>query len=306
LLRHTHNGFIFVSFLFMHALISLMKLRSLLAFLLFLLAQNAFANYHPTDSIGVEKKDGKVFILHKVDPKETFYSVARKYKCSVTALQAANAGVTELKVGEVIKVPSSTAKVAATNTTPKTPSKSKSNNPESHKVKSGETLFSIARLYGVSANELKVWNGLTTGSLTEGQVLRLKVPAKGTVSVQIEKGGEQIIKPETDAAPAKEGEAKIDLGESGFERIVEKGIAEVIDDQKNSKLHLALHKTAPVGTILKVKNEVNGISVYVRVIGKLPDTGENSKVIVKISRKAFNTLEAGSKEFPVEVSFSKP
>jgi LysM repeat protein len=306
LLSYTHNGFIFVSFLLMHASISPMKLHSILVILLFLLVQNAFANYHPTDSVGVEKKDGKVFILHKVDPKETFYSVARKYKCSVSALQAANSGVTELKVGEVIKVPSTTAKAAATSTAPKANSKAKSNNPESHKVKSGETLFSIARLYGVSANELKVWNGLGTGSLSEGQVLKLKAPAKGVASVQIEKGGEQVIKPETNAAPAKEGEAKIDLGESGFERVVEKGIAEVIDDQKNSKLHLALHKTAPVGTILKVKNEVNGFSVYVRVIGKLPDTGDNSKVIVKISRKAFNTLEAGSKEFPVEVSFSKP
>jgi len=284
-----------------------MKLRYLLVFILILVTQNVFANLFPTDSIGVERKDGKVFILHKVDPKETFYSIARKYKCPVAALQAANSEVKELQVGEVIKVPTAASKVNSTiATAPKIIAKAKTNVPESHKVKSGETLFSIARLYNLSANELKVWNGLGTGSLTEGQVLKLKAPAKGAPSVQIEKGNEQVIKPENETTPQKQGEAKIDLGESGFERVVEKGIAEVIDDQKNSKLHLALHKTAPIGTILKVKNEVNGFSVYVRVIGKLPDTGDNSKVIVKISRKAFNTLEAGSKEFPVEVSFSKP
>lgn len=284
-----------------------MNLRYLLVFVLFLATQSVFANFYPADSIGVEKKDGKVYILHKVDPKETFYSIARKYKCPVAALQAANASVTELKVDEVIRVPSSTAKVSSAATpAQKVTIKPKTNVPESHKVKGGETLFSIARLYNLSANELKVWNGLGSGALTEGQVLKLKAPAKGAPSVQIEKGTEQVIKPETETTPQKPGETKIDLGESGFERVVEKGIAEVIDDQKNSKLHLALHKTAPVGTILKVKNEVNGFSVYVRVIGKLPDTGDNSKVIVKISRKAFNALEAGSKEFPVEVSFSKP
>jgi len=267
----------------------------------------------PANVLPIEYQDGKDYLLHKVEPKETFYSIAKKYKCSVADLQAANKEVKELKVGMEIKVPVTKLKTTTSDSkavsgeikAPTTEAKKKNSQPrttsETHKVKAGETLYGIAKQYNIPPAELKSINNLTDGTLTEGQVLKLTAP-KTKAAFGVEKGGEEVIAP-----IKKEGENdKIDLGESGFERITEKGIAEVIDDQKNSKLHLALHKTAPVGTILKIKNEVNGFSVYVRVIGKLPETGENSKVIVKISRKAFLALEANSKEFPVEVSFSKP
>ena len=47
---------------------------------------------------------------------------------------------------------------------------------KSHKVKSGETLGSIASRYGVSVNSLKNVNGLNSNLIRIGQVL--KIPAK--------------------------------------------------------------------------------------------------------------------------------
>lgn len=46
--------------------------------------------------------------------------------------------------------------------------------PESHRVKSGQTLGSIANLYGVEVQDLKVWNNLKSSSIVPGQVLRLQ------------------------------------------------------------------------------------------------------------------------------------
>jgi len=91
----------------------------------------------------------------------------------------------------------------------------------------------------------------------------------------------------------------------GYTRIVETGFAEAIDGDVNSKKHLCLHKTAPIGSILQVKNEVNGQSVFVKVLGKLPDTGSNEKLIIRISRQAYDRLLAVGKRFPVEVSYAE-
>jgi rare lipoprotein A (peptidoglycan hydrolase) len=85
--------------------------------------------------------------------------------------------------------------------------------------------------------------------------------------------------------------------------VVETGFAEAIEGDVNSKKHLCLHKTAPTGSILQVKNEANGQSVFVKVIGKLPETGSNEKLIIRISRQAYDRLLAVGKRFAVEVSY---
>src|SRR5690606_34188431 len=86
-------------------------------------------------------------------------------------------------------------------------------------------------------------------------------------------------------------------------KITETGMAEVITNAGDNNKYLALHKSAPIGTILQVKNIMNGQNVYVRVIGKLPETGANEKVVVRISKKAYQRLAAIDNRFRVEVSY---
>ena len=85
-------------------------------------------------------------------------------------------------------------------------------------------------------------------------------------------------------------------------RKTEDGIGAVIDNSGTDK-YLALHKTAPVGTIMEVKNMVNGQTVYVRVIGQLPDTGENDNVLVRLSPRAVAKLGTTDAKFRVETSY---
>ena len=90
--------------------------------------------------------------------------------------------------------------------------------------------------------------------------------------------------------------------ENGYPKQVETGMAEVIDDPESTGF-FALHRTAPVGTIMQVRNLSNDLSVFVRVIGKLPDTGANDKLIVKVSKRAYDRLGAIDKRFRAEVSY---
>ena len=46
--------------------------------------------------------------------------------------------------------------------------------PALHTVKSGDTLYSIAKRYGITVDELKRINNLTSNTLSIGQILKIK------------------------------------------------------------------------------------------------------------------------------------
>ncbi len=86
-------------------------------------------------------------------------------------------------------------------------------------------------------------------------------------------------------------------------RMVETGVATLIEGSEDTKKYLALHKTLPIGTIMEVKNEMNNQSVFVKVIGKLPDTGENKNLDLKITKEAYDRLGAIDEKFRIQMSY---
>jgi uncharacterized membrane protein len=102
------------------------------------------------------------------------------------------------------------------------------------------------------------------------------------------------------AAPVAEAPAK-EKGPEDIKKKIETGIAELIDVPDNSGKFLALHRTAPIGTLVLVKNLTNNQSIWVKVIGRLP--GGDSKVIIKLSPKAFEKLNAVDKRVRAEISY---
>lgn len=47
--------------------------------------------------------------------------------------------------------------------------------------------------------------------------------------------------------------------------------------------YFIMHRSLPIGTVIKIKNLVNSKTVYGKVIGKLPDTQENKNVVIRYS-----------------------
>ncbi len=85
----------------------------------------------------------------------------------------------------------------------------------------------------------------------------------------------------------------------------EKGVAAWIDDEDvNPRKYFALHKTAPVGTIVKVTNIFNGKTIFVKVVGSLPETGDNTAIIIKISKAAAGKLEVLDARFQAILDYS--
>jgi LysM repeat protein len=121
------------------------------------------------DSIRTEVIDGKTYIIHQVEQKETLFGISRKYGVALILVVEANPGAgSGLEVGALVKVPY-------------TPNKSrKTREGTIHKVGQKETLYSISRQYGVTVDDLKSWNNLSGNALSIGQDLLIKNKAQET------------------------------------------------------------------------------------------------------------------------------
>lgn len=86
-------------------------------------------------------------------------------------------------------------------------------------------------------------------------------------------------------------------------RMAQSGVAEMIEGADGSGKYLALHRTAPIGTLVLVRNEFNNQLVWVKVVGRLPDTGVNDKILIKLSQQAFAKLSPEDRRFRAEVSY---
>lgn len=100
---------------------------------------------------------------HTVAPGETFYGIARRYGVTSAALRAANpdARWENLRTGETLRIP------AAARATSATPARGR----RTHTVTRGETLFGLARRYGVSADSIRRANDMETDQVRIGQTL---------------------------------------------------------------------------------------------------------------------------------------
>lgn len=168
----------------------------------------------------------------------------------------------------------------------------------SHTVKQGETLFSLSTQYNSSVEDLIKWNALTSNNLRSGQVIKVGRAAEGPSTVPV------IGEPKVAASPSEMIlDPTPENTSGGFKNISETGQAELIEGTGGHKKYLVLHRTAPVGSIMRVKNEENDLTIFARVVGTLPETGDNSKLVIKLSQAAFDQLKAVNQRFPVEVLY---
>jgi len=93
--------------------------------------------------------------LYKVHSGDTLFSIARKYKVSISTLVKINKlkSSTLITPGQIIKIPSSGYFEAAKKAV-------EYNNKTVYKVKKGDTLYSIARLYNMKPDTIRKMNNL--------------------------------------------------------------------------------------------------------------------------------------------------
>ncbi len=283
-----------------------MKNYKLTLLIAFLFALQISSEASTLDSLGLKKENNKTFLLFKVGPKQSLFSILKRYNLSLSEFKSANADVQiPVKTGEIVYIPlhyleeSNPAPKVVEEKAPETPKEA-----EIHIVAPKQGLLSVANMHKVTMAELRKWNNLTSDRLQEGQRLIVSDPAGSTSTIAVDKSNLLPAKAAVPAAPAPTETVVAPAKEKGPEDIkkkIETGIAELIDVPDNSGKFLALHRTAPIGTLVLVKNLTNNQSIWVKVIGRLPN-GDN-KVIIKLSPKAFEKLNAVDKRVRAEISY---
>ncbi|MCZ6600070.1 MAG: LysM peptidoglycan-binding domain-containing protein [Acidobacteria bacterium] len=98
---------------------------------------------------------------HRVRRGETLSTIATRYGASVYSIQKANSlrNPHRISIGQDLMIPGSAVRVAALNSTPRS-----SGTPDgtrvTHRVRRGESLYSIARRYRTDVRSLASWNSI--------------------------------------------------------------------------------------------------------------------------------------------------
>lgn len=120
------------------------------------------------------------WVYHKVRKGQTIWQIASKYGVTVSQIRNWNRLKSNyLWIGQVLKVytrlnPGEDVAVNPANPGPIKPKTPAGVTPKYHKVKSGETLYSIAQKHRTTVAEIKRLNRITGSKIRIGQVLRVK------------------------------------------------------------------------------------------------------------------------------------
>ncbi len=111
---------------------------------------------------------------YKVLSGDTLYSIAKKLDTTVSELKKINnLSSNVLSIGQILKIPTKIVDVGDT---------------ELYQVKKGDTLYSIAKKYNISVNELMAINNLNNNNLSIGQLIKVPSGLSLVNSYIVEKG----------------------------------------------------------------------------------------------------------------------
>lgn len=257
---------------------------------------------------------------HTVQAGESLYSISRIYNVKIDDIQKWNGMTgTGLDVGQVLVMgpgeggQSQTGQTAAGNNqdAQDKPGPNIKQRPGLHVVLQGETLYGIARQYGMDARDVKKLNNLRSNEIKEGQALVVRAEMEGQANPgkplinAIEEGTAETPEAVKEEFPDLEvltvrknnvviaPDANVELYTDKFtkkeyKRVEEKGTFGPIEDFNTDQTKFyAFHKFVPAGSYLRVDNPAKGQSILVEVVNSLPDSDPYA---IRLSAKCMEYL----------------
>jgi len=243
---------------------------------------------------------GEKMVEHRMAQKQTLYSLAKFYGISVEELYLYNPGLKEKTVstGQMVQVPVPNAAIKRYK---EKGFVAKEHAPVFYVVRKGDTMYRISKVhFRMPADTIKQRNKLSTDLLKEGQMLLVGwmsvkgVPEelRGSAGSALDRGSAALGKLyQLEAAAKKEYNEQ---GKAFWQK----------NSKEDSNLY-ALHRDAPLNSIIRVTNPMNNGVVYVKVMGRIPDTVYEKEVIVVLSPMAAKQLGAQDIRFFARVRYFK-
>jgi LysM repeat protein len=241
---------------------------------------------------------GEKVFEHQIEKKQTLFSLARFYGLSVEELYYFNPGLKDrgVALGEHIRVPIPNRAIMRYQPEDFSPWK---HVPVFYVVKKGDTMYRISKVYfRMPIDTVRLRAGVENNDLKVGQLIQV-----GWMSIEgiPEEYREFVGGPlERRNHAMKEVYMRTKSGERE-----QRGVACWRKDAQESSDLYALHREAPINSVIEVNNPMTGRTVYVKVIGRIPDTAYGNNVKVVLSPIAANLLGARDPRFYVKVKYSR-
>ncbi len=272
----------------------------------------------PVSPVNVQTTTGDgTYIEHVVKPKESLNKIAETYGTTVEDLkQLNNLTTSNLKIAQVLKVhakpaltpdqptvsPAVAVQTPAVQTpAPKVTPVSPREDFVEHTVASNETIYSIATRYGLTMDQLKAKNDLKDNSLHVGQKLLIK----GQYPVKPAYTPPPAMDPKSDTSSLKDPSLRYPPSRYGLNQVDEKGTGVwIMDADLDPSKMLVLHRTAPIGTVMKITNPMSNRSTFAKVVGKFTENESTKDVIIVMTKAVADALGALDKRFFCNLTYS--
>ncbi len=188
--------------------------------------------------------------------------------------------------------------------------------PTQYKVSAGETLYSISKRFATTVDYITQLNSLTSTTLVPGQILLVKPgqtgPPQPVVTTTAVTNTTTSTTNHDSSVVATSGdnylaEHHMNANRYGLYEKNEAGLATWIDEpdlDPNKKL--VLHRTAPIGTVIKITNPMTNRTTFAKVVGRFTDSEATRDVIIVMTKNVADSLGALDKRFRVDLSYGSP
>ncbi len=238
------------------------------------------------------------FFEHRIEPKQTLFSLAQFYGLSLQELYFYNPGLSPatMKVGMPVRIPIPNRAIHRYWTQDMVPGQYA---PVFYVVRKGDTLYRISKHYfSVPLEEMMARNGLLDHTLKQNQMLHV-----GWLSLE---GIPDSLRGYAGGALGKRNAAYQKLyqyTQPDHRERDHQGVAYWPKDLKTESDLLAMHRRAEVGSIISIYNPMSRRTVYAKVVGRIPDTVYRDDVIVVVSPLTAKLLGAIDPRFFVKVKY---
>ena len=146
---------------------------------------------------GTNNQPDSNYITYTVVKGDNLYNIASKYDVTVeTIKQANNLTSNLLSIGQILKIPTQNIEIGY----------------KEYEVKAGDSLYSIARSYNTTVEEIMNANNLTTTILSVGQILKIPTEKEEVIPGPVKECfGEGYVEPKYETYTVKRGDNLYDI-----------------------------------------------------------------------------------------------
>ena len=254
----------------------------------------------PKDTIFLKVDNfGTKIFTHKLEQGQTLFSLSKFYGLKLTSLLAYNPDIDmtqSISKGIYVNIPIPDSAIVKTweYGFPKAGFV-----PVCYVVKHGDNFYRIAKhFFNIPLDTLQKWNGLESTMMFTGMQLHV-----GYMSMDGIPDSLQLANTNPFGAKMQQMQNQFEYQQAYDQPNFQNGAAYWQREKKGNADYYCLHRKAPVGSVVQIKNPMKKKTVYAKVIAPIPDRAYGDDIIIILSPTIAKLLEARDPKFYVEVNY---